>query len=327
MKEKYIKKVISACLLILAIVLVMPSLLVNGQNFYIQNEQILHEQNEKNTSNKATREEEEQCEQEEQNISIRINSELLEMSNSDYRPLIVENRVMVPLRIVMEALGFWVQDHGRMMVARSPEYTIRIHPGFYNIWLNNEEIQIDVPAQVIEGVTMIPLRDITELLDMEIKWDSENLIVDIIADEDLEPWTRPLPEPVIDWPEHLPRHVPGSIILHPEESFSRTESMKFRDVFYHIPCCILSLADTRENSSEWFASLEERHLEYAIVMLFVQDFNITREEFDGALERHVSLTEHIRHIVDLNDELFELPNADIIYTFDNDIIRYFFRRE
>jgi len=65
------------------------------------------------------------------------------------------------------------------------------------------------------------------------------------------------------------------------------------------------------------------------VMSFVEHFNISREEFDAVFNslREVREDQAARGIIDINHERFEIPNADIVFTFDNDIARYFFRRE
>lgn len=58
---------------------------------------------------------------------------------------------------------------------------------------------------------------------------------------------------------------------------------------------------------------------------FVEYFNINRVDFDEVIEEmRVSA---ITYGLDLTDEFYELPNADIIFTFNHDIIRYFYRRQ
>ena len=59
----------------------------------------------------------------------------------------------------------------------------------------------------------------------------------------------------------------------------------------------------------------------------MQDNNISREDFDGAVQRMQELNDdHIARGFSLDEER-EIPNGDIIFTFDMDIIRYFYRRE
>lgn len=64
------------------------------------------------------------------------------------------------------------------------------------------------------------------------------------------------------------------------------------------------------------------------LMRFVQVHNISREEFDSALNILIEAHEWFDTLgfIDLSIEDYELPNADIIFTFDNEIIRYYYRR-
>ena len=54
-----------------------------------------------------------------------------------------------------------------------------------------------------------------------------------------------------------------------------------------------------------------------VTVAFVKRFNISKEEFELAVGKNSKY----------NDEDAELPNADIVYTFDNAIINEYYRRE
>lgn len=53
--------------------------------------------------------------------------------------------------------------------------------GSQNITVDGTAKEIDVPAQIIESRTMVPLRALTESLGKEVFWDARGLIV--ISDE------------------------------------------------------------------------------------------------------------------------------------------------
>lgn len=65
----------------------------------------------------------------------------------------------------------------------------------------------------------------------------------------------------------------------------------------------------------------------------IEYFNIPREAFDRAYEEtitnwyYMTLSEWENRGLDFRDEWHELPNGDIIYTFDDEIINYFYRWE
>ena len=145
-----------------------------------------------------------------------------------------------------------------------------------------------------------------------------------------------LPVSSANWPLHLPRHVPGSILLDdpagPATGLPRTH----RHAFYMMYGEFDDLVEDEE-MSEWFFEFMDYFRTKrdageplpSHFMHFVQHFDISREAFDEAVElqRERFLYEIERWDRDANSEVFELPNADIIFTFNEDIIRYFYRRE
>ena len=65
------------------------------------------------------------------------------------------------------------------------------------------------------------------------------------------------------------------------------------------------------------------HFDEMYLVSFIKHFNIPREEFDKAVKEYIS---H-RTTEELKKEFWEAPNADIIYTFDNEIINEYYRYE
>ena len=55
---------------------------------------------------------------------------------------------------------------------------------------------------------------------------------------------------------------------------------------------------------------------------FVKRYNIPREAFDEAVDKFIASNREW-----VTEEEYEVPNADIIYTFDNEIINYYYRYE
>jgi len=185
------------------------------------------------------------------------------------------------------------------------------------MFVNDNTVPLVVPARLIDGRTMMSLDDIAKLTGMDVIRNDNNLTIFV-----LEPFA-----PIENWPEHWPEHVPGSITLrrsdlhrHPSEP-----PMRFRYAFYGVPSPIFDLVDM-DRWGEWW-SMAEVYIDEDInqLMRFVQHFNISREDFDAAIGMLRGF--YIEWGWDLADEFNELPNADIIFTFDNDLIRYFYRRE
>jgi hypothetical protein len=59
-----------------------------------------------------------------------------------------------------------------------------------------------------------------------------------------------------------------------------------------------------------------------LLVSFVKRYNITREEFDAATAK---FAENVKN--DTHTEECEVPNGDILYTFDNEIINHYYRYE
>jgi len=62
-----------------------------------------------------------------------------------------------------------------------------------------------------------------------------------------------------------------------------------------------------------------------MLMTFIQRFNIPRSDVEAVFNRHKEI--FTRMGVYRENEFYELPSLDIIFTFDHDIVRYYFRRE
>ena len=90
------------------------------------------------------------------NIRLDVHGE--ELTFEGQNPVIVDNRTLVPVRGVFEALGFdvgWDGEAQRVTLARGPN-TITIYIGQDNFWLNGANFELDVSAQIINGSTMLP---------------------------------------------------------------------------------------------------------------------------------------------------------------------------
>ena len=116
------------------------------------------------------------------NPQIRIDNEFVQIPAGDQQPVIVDGRTLVPLRAVMEALGFeveWEPTQNRVNLEK-PGFDISLTIGSRTMVVNGNNVSLDVPAQLINGRTMVPLRAISEATGMEVRWDGENSIVHII---------------------------------------------------------------------------------------------------------------------------------------------------
>ena len=89
-------------------------------------------------------------------------------------PAIVDDRTLVPVRGVFEHLGFEVDwDAGtRQATLTSHAYTVVLTIDSANFTTNGASHALDVPAQIIGGSTMVPLRAVLESVGYYLSWDA-----------------------------------------------------------------------------------------------------------------------------------------------------------
>jgi len=252
---------------------------------------------------------------------IMINGERVRIPDGDAVPVVVDDQVFVPLRAVMEALEFNVEWNAQAMSVSvsNDTHDAIIRPDSAVVTANGNIVMLDVPVQIQENRTMIPLHVVSEITGMDVIWNHAWRRVYILD---------PLPA-VEPWPAHLP--APGAITLNPGALYSQhpyDPPMRFRRVFYGMSIGFSRLVECVYESRHFWEHVlpgySETGNEYMDLMLFVRHFDISREAFDAVLNNYKARS--LAAGRDLTDENWELPNADIIFTFDNDIIRWFYRR-
>ncbi|MDQ2730162.1 MAG: copper amine oxidase N-terminal domain-containing protein [Armatimonadota bacterium] len=91
---------------------------------------------------------------------------------TDQQPTSVNNHVLVPLRGVLEAMGAHVQWNpaAQAVTASRGATTVQLAVGSLDASLNGSPIALEVPAQMIGGRVMVPLRFVSEALGAEVHW-------------------------------------------------------------------------------------------------------------------------------------------------------------
>lgn len=90
-------------------------------------------------------------------------------------PVIQDGRTLVPMRALFEALGAEVIWDGETQHAMgvAPGIVVEIDIGSPTMRRNAIDINIDVPAQIVNDRTMIPLRVVSESFGMNVDWNAE----------------------------------------------------------------------------------------------------------------------------------------------------------
>ena len=92
--------------------------------------------------------------------------------NAQTPPTVVDGRTLVPVRAIFEALGAAVDwdAAARTATGTTSDTTVIIQIDQQTAYVNGEAKTLDVPAQLINGSTMVPARFISEALGYDVTW-------------------------------------------------------------------------------------------------------------------------------------------------------------
>ena len=127
-------------------------------------------------------------------ITVTIDGEAVVFA--DQQPVIINNRTLVPVGGVFEALGFTPSWSGSTQTATltRDDFTVVITIGSATFTTNGEEHTLDVPAQIINNRTMLPLRAVLESIGIapeNIGWDGNTRAITIITGVEVSPPVDP----------------------------------------------------------------------------------------------------------------------------------------
>ncbi len=90
----------------------------------------------------------------------------------DTVPIISDDRTLVPIRFITEALGCSVEwlDTTKEVIIRSEEALIRMKIGYDNVIINGDVEYLDSVPKIINDRTMVPVRVIAEALNCNVAW-------------------------------------------------------------------------------------------------------------------------------------------------------------
>lgn len=128
----------------------------------------------------------------------------------DINPTIIEGRTLVPMRGIFEAFGLNVEwdEVNRIALGQNSETSISFTIGSKKVMVNNVEKSIDVPAQIINGRTMMPLRFVSENMGYNVVWvGSSNLI--LLSQKDIIEWRYDGYEKIEPYKEYESKFING----------------------------------------------------------------------------------------------------------------------
>lgn len=109
------------------------------------------------------------------NIPVYVNGMQVDF---DQQPIIQNDRALVPLRGIFEALGadvYW-DSASRSIISSKNGTNLIMTIGSNTMYKNGVAQYLDVPPQIINDQTMVPVRVIAESFDCDVLWNSDGSI-------------------------------------------------------------------------------------------------------------------------------------------------------
>ena len=245
-----------------------------------------------------------------------------EQINFDVDPVTENDRTLVPMRAIFEALGATVtwDETTQTAIAVKDVNTIKITIDSNIMYKNEESIILDVPARMIEDRTLVPIRAVSESLDAAVDWIEETQQVIITG-------TAPVPTAIIS--ENTPSPIPeptAVAVTKPTPGTSTEGSIKASEL---TDSDMKKLKDSAENLRY---SYEQTLLPYLLYNTnnFYNYLNEKPEELKNtiknewylAVERailNIQLESESTYIID-NTFLEDAPDLDVMYNAYKNII-------
>ncbi len=131
-------------------------------------------------------------------ISVTLNGETLTF---DVRPQLIDNRTMVPLRKIFEAMGAvvdWNDDTQTVTATKGNERVIATINS-KNVYINGEAKTLDVPPMVIDDRTLVPVRFVAEAFGANVEWNEATQTVVIGTKHQINESLLPITIELLGW--------------------------------------------------------------------------------------------------------------------------------
>lgn len=113
---------------------------------------------------------------------ITVNVDQQEVVFADQAPVIVDDRTLVPMRKIFEAMDAdvtWDEPTQTITSTRGSD-VVTMTIGQKQVYKNGSVVYtMDVPAQIMQDRTMVPIRAVAVAFDANVAWDGINYIINI----------------------------------------------------------------------------------------------------------------------------------------------------
>lgn len=112
-------------------------------------------------------------------VSVQLDGETVSFSGQ--QPVIIDNRTLIPLRGVFEKMGYTIswEPNTKTATLTADGTTVSVSANSDTFIVNGEVKPLDVPAQIMNGSMMLPLRAIGESAGANVTWNGAAKVVEI----------------------------------------------------------------------------------------------------------------------------------------------------
>ncbi|WNQ14089.1 stalk domain-containing protein [Paenibacillus aurantius] len=132
-------------------------------------------------------------------LEIRVFFKGTELHFDEMAPVLKDGRTLVPFRQLFETLGFkvdWVEEGNvRKAIGKKNGQSIELTIDSTTAMVNGKAVALDVPAQIMGGRTMVPLRFVSESSGYEVGFSSSGQVWTIHIEEAAPGTPVPVPSP------------------------------------------------------------------------------------------------------------------------------------
>ena len=121
-------------------------------------------------------------------ISVTVDGAAVEFP--DQKPIIQNDRTLVPIRFIAESLGYdvvWDSDENAAVI---DDGRVKLWIGTDKAELDGELVTLDTSSVLVNDRTMVPLRAVAETLDCTVDWLAKTKTVQITSGTDTSVWDR-----------------------------------------------------------------------------------------------------------------------------------------
>lgn len=108
----------------------------------------------------------------------------------DQKPIIQNDRTLVPIRFIAESLGYDVEWDSIENAAIIDDGRVKLWIGTDKAELDGELVTLDTSSVLVNDRTMVPLRAVAETLDCTVDWLAKTKTVQITSGDETSVWDR-----------------------------------------------------------------------------------------------------------------------------------------